>query len=77
MAEELPASQPVDELKDFLELLPDCVTETEKKMLVLYYCYRYSLREIANQLGITYSAVRARMTRIHSKLRESGFDKSD
>lgn len=77
LAEQLPASRPVDELEDFLELLPDCVTETEKKMLVLYYCYRYSLREIADKLGLTYNAVRARMARVHSKLRECGFDKSD
>lgn len=81
LAEELPASRPVDEVKEFLEILPDWVKEKnrekDKEMLVLYYCYRYSLREIASKLGITYNAVRARMTRIHSKLRESGFNKSD
>lgn len=73
VAEQIESPQPIDELEEFLESLPDWVKEKQKKLLVLYHFYGYSLREISGMLGLTYGAVRAQMARLHAKLREHGF----
>lgn len=75
LAEQMSAPQPVNEVKEFLECLPPWVTKKQKEMLTLYYCYGYTMREIADKLGLTYDALRARMVRLHAKLREYGFGK--
>ncbi len=76
-ADRIPAPQPFNELNDFLDALPGWVQGSEKDMLTLYYYYQYSLREISNMLGVTYGALRTRMVRLHNKLREHWFDKTD
>lgn len=75
VAEQVEAPQPIDELQEFVDSLPVWVKDIERKMLVLYYYYCYSLREIADTLGLTYGATRARMARLHTKLSEQGFGK--
>lgn len=72
VAEQIESPLPKDELEEFLESLPDWVDEKQKKMLLLYHFYGYSLREISGMLGLTYGAVRAQMARLHAKLREHG-----
>lgn len=74
--EQIPARQTVDEIGEFLDSLPSWVNDTERKMLTLYYCGGYPLREISAKLGVTYPAVRARMSRLHAKLRERGWSPS-
>lgn len=74
--EQVPARQSVDELREFLDSLPPWLSDTERKMLTLYYYYGYSLREISTKLGVTYTAIRARMSRLHAKLRKQGWDPS-
>lgn len=74
LAEQVPAPLSDDEVKDFQERLPGWITAKERRILILYYCYGYSQREISTIVGLTYNAVRARITRLHIKLREHGFD---
>lgn len=75
VAEQVEAPQPIDELQEFIDSLPAWVKDIERDLLVLYYYYCYSLREIADKLGLTYGATRARMARLHAKLKEQGFGK--
>lgn len=77
LAEQVPAPLSDDEVKDFQERLPSWITAKERRILILYYCYGYSQREISTIVGLTYNAVRARITRLHIKLREHGFDELD
>lgn len=77
LAERVEATPPTDEIESFQARLPSWVKGPERKILTLYYCYGYSLREISGMVGLTYDATKARMSRIHTKLREYGFDEPD
>lgn len=74
--EQLPARQAVDETGEFLDSLPPWLSDTEREMLTLYYCDGYSLQDVSARLGVTYTAVRARMSRLHAKLRKRGWSPS-
>ncbi len=77
LAERMAAPQPVNEVEEFLDDLPDWVGETDKKMLLGYYCYGYTLREISGMIGLTYGSTRIHMSRLIQKLRERGFGQSE
>lgn len=77
IAEQIPAPPSSGSEKEFIDLLPIWVNSTDAKLLVLYYYYGYSLRDIAERTGISYAGVRDRLARLRQKLREYGFGKLD
>lgn len=77
VAEQIAAPPQGNDLGEFLDSLPEWVSEMDRKMLALYYYYGYSLHEVSEKLGITYGAIRGRMARLLKKLAEYGFGQDD
>ncbi len=77
LAEQIAAPTQVNELGEFLDSLPDWVDDMDRKLLVLYYYYGYTLLEIAEKVGLAYGALRSRMARLLKKLAEYGFGQVD
>lgn len=73
LAEQVAASQSGRELEDFLDILPKWLKDIDREMLVLYFYYGYTLREIGYKLNLTHGAARNRMARLLQRLREEGF----
>ena len=53
--------------------LPKWLKDIDREMLVLYFYYGYTLREIGYKLNLTHGAARNRMARLLQRLREEGF----
>lgn len=73
LAEKVAAPQSGRELEDFLDTFPKWLKDIDREMLVLYFYYGYTLREIGGKLNLTHGAARNRMARLLQRLREEGF----